>query len=133
LLPFPHKDQESERIGEYRVVLNSVKVLQFQDNQGIFSEDRPDLFIRTFTQAETHVGQTAAFGEFTDVPVGNVQGIGKLIYWHLDCPPSEKLQFIVDVADRDDVGFASILNAALQACSGILASHQPAAGPAMNA
>jgi hypothetical protein len=129
-----HEDEDSTKIGEYRVVLNSIKVLSFDDNGPLgIEEAAPDLFIKTFTQAETHVGQTAAFGEFTDTPVGNVVGIGKLIYWHLDCPDSEELQLIVDVGDRDDGGFAEVLAVALRVGQGILTTEQPQAAPAINA
>jgi hypothetical protein len=123
-----HFDEPSNQIGEYQVRLNSLKVNQFDD--GFLADIRPDLFIKTFTQAETHVGEVAAFGEFTDTPVGHVVGIGKLIYWHLDCPDSEKLQLIVDVADRDGGDFAPILKAALALGVGVLAKTQPGAGQA---
>ncbi len=128
-----HTGPLSGRIGEYRVVLNWVKVLSFADNAFIFPEPNPDLFIRTFSQAETHVGQIAAFGEFTDTRVGAQTNIGRLIYWHLDCAPSEKLRLTMDVGDRDDGEFAAVLAALLKAGGGIVAQQQPAAAPVVNA
>lgn len=128
-----HTGPLSNRIGEYRVVLNWVKVLSFADNAFIFPEPNPDLFIRTFSQAETHVGQIAAFGEFTDTRVGAQKDIGRLVYWHLDCAPSEKLRLTVDVGDRDNGEFATVLAAALKAGGGIVAQQQPAAAPVVNA
>jgi hypothetical protein len=132
LLP-AHSGPPSNRIGEYRVVLNWIRVLSFADNAFIFSEPNPDLFIRTFSQAETHVGQIAAFGEFADTRVGTQTNIGRLIYWHLDCAPSEKLRLTVDVGDRDNGAFAAILAAALKAGGGIVAQQQPTAAPVVNA
>lgn len=123
-----HTGPLSNRIGEYRVVLNWVKVLSFSDG-----DPNPDLFIKTFSQAETHVGQIAAFGEFADERVGAQVNIGRLIYWHLDCAPSEKLRLTVDVGDRDNGDFAAVLAAALKAGGGIVAQQQPAAAPVVNA
>lgn len=98
-----HEDEVSTQIGEYRVTLNSVKPSAFDDNAplGIGEEATPDVEVHTFTQAETHDGIDYVSQEFVDAPVGNVIGIGDLIYWHLDCTPSQDLQMIVDVLDID--------------------------------
>ena len=94
-----HLDNPDAKVGEYRVTLNSVTIKAFSSG-GIFGDINPDVIIKTFTQAGTHEGQTALFGPFDYVGYGTTFpqdiGIGKLIYWHVDCTPSENLQLILD-------------------------------------
>lgn len=114
-----HWDGPAAQIGEYRVTINSLKPTAFDDNApfGIFEEANPDIEIHTFTQAETHEGMEWVSKLFEDAPVGNVIGLGDLIYWHLDCPDSEDLQLIVDVLDLDEFP-AKELQKALEAAAG---------------
>lgn len=118
------------KIGEYRVTLNWVRVDTFA--AGFLGDPTPDVFLRTFTQAATHDGQTAVFGVFNDLPVGTKKGIGRLIYWHLDCKPSENLQLIVDMGDVDG-GLGPLVNGLLSAGAGIVALKEPLLGGAANA
>ena len=114
-----HWDGPADQIGEYRVTINSLKPTDFDDNAplGIGEEANPDIEIHTFTQAETHEGMEWVSKVFEDAPVGNVIGLGDLIYWHLDCPDSEDLQLIVDVLDLDEFP-AKLLQKALEAAEG---------------
>lgn len=117
-------------IGEYRVTLNWIKIKAF--DPGFLGDVNPDVIIKTFVQAETHGGETSLFGPYPDTPVGNTIGIGKLIYWHLDCTPSENLAVILDVYDQDgDLG--PVVGALLAVGAGIVASECPEFGAAANA
>lgn len=99
-----HPGPPANAIGEYRVSIDSLKPIAFDDNApfGILEEANPDIEIHTATKAQSHDGMDWVSKLFEDAPVGNVIGLSDLIYWHLDCPPSEDLQLIVDVLDLDE-------------------------------
>jgi len=59
-----HFDGPSEKIGEYRVTLNSLRIKSFA--AGFLGDPNPDIIIKTFTQAETHDAAIAIFGIYED-------------------------------------------------------------------
>jgi len=132
-LAFPHDDGPAPKVGEYRVVLDSITVKAFAANGG---DVNPDLIIKTFTQAQTHDGQVALFGPYPDFGAGTNWpqdlGIGKLIYWHVDCVPPENLQLIIDLYDQDG-GLGDLVKKILQTGQGIINTKNPAFGAAAGA
>jgi len=114
------------KIGEYRVTLDSVKLLKFSAE--FLGDVNPDLFVRTLVQAKTHPGQTAMFskdgdwpGGWEDIPVpeaGTSVPVGQLVYRHFDCTPSEDLRAILDLGDRDSE-FGKTIEDVLAAAGGV--------------
>lgn len=107
-------------VGEYRVVLNHVKIESFSANLDPFDLNA-DVITKTFVQAETHGGQYALFGVANDTPEGNIVTYGRLIYWHVDCTPPEKLALTLDVYDQDG-GLGVVAQKLIQAGGGIIAA-----------
>ena len=118
-------------VGEYRVTLDAIRILKFPGSV-LPPDSNPDIVIKTNVQAQTHGSQTAVFGEYEDHKVGNTIPIGRLIYWHADCTPGERLQVTIDVYDLDG-GPGEVVEVLLQAGGGIVAAEFPALGPAANA
>jgi hypothetical protein len=129
-----HDDGPAPKVGEYRVTLNSVTIKAF--SAGFLGDPNPDVIIKTFTQAETHDGQVALFGPYPDVGAGTVFPqvipVGKLIYWHVDCVPSEDLQLVLDLYDQDG-GLGDLVKKIIERGQGIVTSKNPALGAAAGA
>jgi hypothetical protein len=85
-------------LGYYEVTLDSIRVLP----QGGLANGSPiTLFIHTYAQAQTHTpGDDAIF--VVTARVGDRVPIAQVIYFHVDCEPSEALDLIVNVARPPD-------------------------------
>ena len=123
---FGHTDPKHphDQIGEYRVTLDYFKI---KESSGfLFIDTRPDIIIQMYVQARTHVpGITSLVGQYEDVSVpSNEIGVGKLIYWHLDCVTSEGVDLTIDVYDNDD-GLGAFIKELLKEGGGMVGLKNP--------